>query len=50
LGVALEERGEKLKQLAAKSDQVKDGSSDYKEVTANLADKLKKKNNRWGLF
>jgi len=50
LAVALEERGEKLKQLAAKSDQIKDGSSDFKASTNNLTDKLKKKNNRWGLF
>ena len=47
LGLALEERGEKISQLAIKSDAVRDHAADFKASSAVLAQNLKKKSNRW---
>jgi hypothetical protein len=47
LGAALEERGEKISQLAIKGDAVRDNAVDFKSSSAVLAQNLKKKSNRW---
>lgn len=47
LAAALEERGEKISQLAVKSDAVRDHAADFKASSAVLTQNLKKKNNRW---
>jgi hypothetical protein len=47
---ALEERGEKLEQLAKQSDDLKNVARDFQQNAKAQKDVMKQKNSRWGLF
>lgn len=47
---ALEERGERINRVALKSEQIMDNAEQYGKATKTIANQLKQKNKRWGLF